>query len=470
MAPTATTPTSSGTPTAIPIITTPTPSDGFNGEDFINNLGSDLAPLLTLFGEQVTKQFLSMSLGWADHILLAVGPLGIITTVVSAIRVSNVRVLKAIIGRAREKIATAELELLSSTSDATSELWTEEGVVRQAGHAKILEMVVYKCKPISNQAEIGLEDPSQNYIGDLSDVYKRGVLISDAQGDSETDNEMLAKRLTYQPPNLTLNVHGALPGSGELWAFAMVGVPADYGAFELLTGFMDALWRGMNLKYHEERRHWYAERNMSDKVIDTDKVVRHLIGSGLVSSEIDAKVLVFSSLARCTVWKNPPDPDEPTITTDQDLDSSSPSIPGTQDERLQREESKRNTSGKAEADESPRDNAETPGEPEHRPISAPGIPTTSISEAVQAAESSRTDSIAPEGSVHQPNSTQNGPVPSLSAVVQEGHSSRAGAITLDAPEDEPTLTATTPSPRTSETMSSQHDKGKHTGNASVLHD
>lgn len=99
MAPTVTTPTSSGTPTAIPIIATPTPSDGFNGEDFINNLGSDLAPLLTLFGEQVTKQFLSMSLGWADHILLAVGPLGIITTVVSAIRVSNVRVLKAVIGR-----------------------------------------------------------------------------------------------------------------------------------------------------------------------------------------------------------------------------------------------------------------------------------------------------------------------------------------------------------------------------------
>jgi hypothetical protein len=99
MAPTATTSTGSGTPTAMPIDNQPTRSSGFVGEEFINNLGSDLAPLLTLFGEQVTKQFLSMSLGWADHILLAVGPLGIITTVVSAIRVSNVRVLKAVIGR-----------------------------------------------------------------------------------------------------------------------------------------------------------------------------------------------------------------------------------------------------------------------------------------------------------------------------------------------------------------------------------
>jgi len=99
MPPTATASARSGTPTAIPIIATPTVSSDFNGEEFINNLGSDLAPLLTLFGEQVTKQFLSLSLGWADHILLDVGPLGIITTVVSAIRVSNVRVLKAIVGR-----------------------------------------------------------------------------------------------------------------------------------------------------------------------------------------------------------------------------------------------------------------------------------------------------------------------------------------------------------------------------------
>jgi hypothetical protein len=33
----------------------------FDGSDFSNNLFSDLAPLLTLFGEQVTKQFLSQA-------------------------------------------------------------------------------------------------------------------------------------------------------------------------------------------------------------------------------------------------------------------------------------------------------------------------------------------------------------------------------------------------------------------------
>jgi len=71
----------------------------FGGDEFSNNLFSDLAPLLTLFGEQVRKQFLSMSMGWTDNILLGMGPLGIMTVIVSAIRVGGVRQLKALVGR-----------------------------------------------------------------------------------------------------------------------------------------------------------------------------------------------------------------------------------------------------------------------------------------------------------------------------------------------------------------------------------
>lgn len=74
-------------------------SGEFEGDEFSNNLFSDLAPLLTLFGEQVTKQFLSLSMGWADNVLLAMGTLGIITTVVSAIRVGGGRTMKALVGR-----------------------------------------------------------------------------------------------------------------------------------------------------------------------------------------------------------------------------------------------------------------------------------------------------------------------------------------------------------------------------------
>ncbi|KAH7253625.1 uncharacterized protein BKA55DRAFT_343252 [Fusarium redolens] len=69
------------------LLSVPTRAD--SGDDFSNNMFSDLAPLLALFGERVTMQFLSQSMGWADCIILAVAPLGNITTIVSAIRVDG---------------------------------------------------------------------------------------------------------------------------------------------------------------------------------------------------------------------------------------------------------------------------------------------------------------------------------------------------------------------------------------------
>ena len=42
-----------------------------DGENFSNNLFTDLAPILALFGEQVAKQFMAGSLGWSDNILFA---------------------------------------------------------------------------------------------------------------------------------------------------------------------------------------------------------------------------------------------------------------------------------------------------------------------------------------------------------------------------------------------------------------
>jgi hypothetical protein len=83
------------TTTAAPAATTAS----FGADDFATNFVSDLAPLLALFGDQATKQFLSLSMGWADNVMVTMGPLGILTIVVSAIRVSKLKWLKALIGR-----------------------------------------------------------------------------------------------------------------------------------------------------------------------------------------------------------------------------------------------------------------------------------------------------------------------------------------------------------------------------------
>ncbi|KAL8281863.1 hypothetical protein RB597_009535 [Gaeumannomyces tritici] len=116
------------------------------GDDFSNNLFSDLAPLLALFGERVTMQFISQSTGWADNIILAMAPLGVITAIVCAIRVGGPSWLKAIIGRARESRAVIESELMSSTSHEVCELWNGQQIVRVMGKGPILEFIILSGK------------------------------------------------------------------------------------------------------------------------------------------------------------------------------------------------------------------------------------------------------------------------------------------------------------------------------------
>lgn len=111
-------------------------------DEFANNLFSDLAPLLALFGERVAQQFLSEAITeWSDSILFAMAPIGIITTVIGAIRVGGPGWLKALVGRAKESIAVAELELLSSTSSDVCEMWNGAAVVRIMGSPSILQLV-----------------------------------------------------------------------------------------------------------------------------------------------------------------------------------------------------------------------------------------------------------------------------------------------------------------------------------------
>jgi hypothetical protein len=130
---------------------------GDAGDDFSNNLFSDLAPLLALFGERVTMQFMSQSMGWSDNVVLAMCPVGIITAVVGAIRTGGPPWLKTLIGRARESKAIAEQELMSSTSKEVCELWNGSEIVRVMGNGPIREFIVFippgaleemKCKPV----------------------------------------------------------------------------------------------------------------------------------------------------------------------------------------------------------------------------------------------------------------------------------------------------------------------------------
>ncbi|KAK1830206.1 hypothetical protein QBC39DRAFT_354441 [Podospora conica] len=187
-------------------------TEEFGGDEFSNNLFSDLAPLLTLFGEQVTKQFLSMSLGWADNILLAMGPLGIMTVIVSAIRVGGVRQLKAIVGRARESQLTAEQELLSSTSVDVCELWNGKEIVRLMGST-----------PAGMKTLVIVGNKTSRSVLDIATAVKQDFLESPGLLSSIDTNDTLHE-LSEAAPNLALNVKNATAKPLELWVCATIGV------------------------------------------------------------------------------------------------------------------------------------------------------------------------------------------------------------------------------------------------------
>ncbi|WQF90292.1 hypothetical protein CDEST_15306 [Colletotrichum destructivum] len=111
------------------------------GDDFSNNLFSNLLLLLALFSERVTLQFMSKSMGWANNIILAMAPLGILTVIVSAICVGGPMWLKAVVGWARENLAAAEVKLMSLTLDEVCELWNGREVVRCMGLALVTEFI-----------------------------------------------------------------------------------------------------------------------------------------------------------------------------------------------------------------------------------------------------------------------------------------------------------------------------------------
>jgi len=71
-------------------------------------------------------------------------PLGIITIIVGAIRIGGPMWMRALIGRARENRTSAELDLLSSTSQEVGELWTGEAIVRSTGQPDVKQIVLIR--------------------------------------------------------------------------------------------------------------------------------------------------------------------------------------------------------------------------------------------------------------------------------------------------------------------------------------
>ncbi|KAE8443619.1 hypothetical protein EG329_001552 [Mollisiaceae sp. DMI_Dod_QoI] len=221
-------------------------NESFSGDDFTNNLFSDLGPLLALFGENFATQYLSQSYSWWDYILFAMAPLGIITALVSAIRVCGPIWLQALIGRARENLNSAELELMSSVSREVCELWNGDAIVRSMGRPQIKQIIhiPFSKGDVSAASFITLDpntwskDPDQKYSlvvtkGEPIDAYNNcfafpaeetGPVLqpeaeqradveaaNDGDCNGNYDAESTSGVMPWDlPPNISINSHPGL--------------------------------------------------------------------------------------------------------------------------------------------------------------------------------------------------------------------------------------------------------------------
>ncbi|QPC64328.1 hypothetical protein HYE67_006559 [Fusarium culmorum] len=137
-------------------------------------------------------QFLSQSMGWSDCIILAMAPLGIITTIVSAIRVGGPNWPKALIGRSRENTSAVEMELMSSTSHETCELWNGSDVVRCQGLATAKEFICLIPRE-------GVENTTSIRIMRLKEAVDKKLVQEQSMEFSDSERRLIANVKKQNP-------------------------------------------------------------------------------------------------------------------------------------------------------------------------------------------------------------------------------------------------------------------------------
>ncbi|KAF7542497.1 hypothetical protein G7Z17_g11525 [Cylindrodendrum hubeiense] len=185
--------------------------------DFSNNLASDIGPLLVLFGESMTGQYLGESTSFLDYFIFAMAPIGILTAVVSTIRVCGHSSLRGFIGRSQEGDGPIEAELCTSTSRDVCELFNRGGITRVLGQPKILELVY-------TQRYGGLE--KQN----IDTGWGR---VEGSMFERWSDEVTVGAKLFAPNPNLSLNVGIVKRSRAVFFAIAAAGFILQAGVLAL---------------------------------------------------------------------------------------------------------------------------------------------------------------------------------------------------------------------------------------------
>ena len=184
--------------------------------------------------------------------------MGIITAIIGAVRIGGPGWLRAIVGRARENLATAEVELTTSTSSNACELWNGQAIVRLPGAPKIVEFIYFplpkdeggaqgvKLYTVDTAKEKLHKDERKQWVGSFiaprpparpgTTTHKRRSLPHTDAESQRSDSSARAKTSCEAPnpqpitsaPNISLNL-SPTRNKRELRLFALIGVLLQSG-------------------------------------------------------------------------------------------------------------------------------------------------------------------------------------------------------------------------------------------------
>ena len=113
---------------------------------------ANVAPVMALVGERNAKEFLRMSSSLDQLALMATAPLGILTLMICAIRLSGPRMLRRVVGRESDRHSEALVELTPLSVSPGSSVYTPKAVEIEPGEQR--DRLAFVCAHISHTDKI----------------------------------------------------------------------------------------------------------------------------------------------------------------------------------------------------------------------------------------------------------------------------------------------------------------------------
>lgn len=152
-----------------------------NSADTWATVIANVAPLMALVGERNAKEHMRTASSWHQFLLLATAPLGILSIMVSALRLTGSGFLRRLVGRNSERRSEALVELTPLSVAPASSVYTPRAVEIEPFQAK--DRLAFVCGhvkaiPDANKAVDSFKELMDHGAGKIEEDKDREIVLT----------------------------------------------------------------------------------------------------------------------------------------------------------------------------------------------------------------------------------------------------------------------------------------------------